>query len=249
MTRILLLGGTAEARELTRALAMMPVTVTLSLAGRTRAPALDGVTTRIGGFGGDAGFAAFLNQNRPDAILDVTHPFAATVSRRSARLAAEYGVPYLMVRRPGWSEGPGDRWTRVPDAATAARQAGPEDRVFLATGRQTLPEFACMQAAYTWCRQIDPPDAPYPFANGAFLVGRPPFPEPQERDLFARLGVTLLVVKDAGGAASRTKLDAARALGLRVVLIERPDLSEVPQVATVAQALRWIEEMPCPSDA
>lgn len=248
MTRLLLLGGTAEAREVTRALAGR-VAVTLSLAGRTRAPELDGVTTRIGGFGGDAGFATYLDQHRPDAILDATHPFAANVSRRSARIAAQRGVPYMMLRRPGWTAGPGDRWTRVSDAAEAARQAGPQDRVFLATGRQTLPEFAALQAAYTWCRQIDPPDAPYPFANGAFLVGRPPFPEAQERDLFARLGVTLLVVKDAGGAASRTKLDAARALGLHVVLIDRPDLSDLPQVATVPAALRWIEDVSCPSDA
>ncbi|MEM1078405.1 MAG: cobalt-precorrin-6A reductase [Pseudomonadota bacterium] len=248
MKHVLLLGGTSEARDLARALAGR-VALTVSLAGRTRAPELDGVATRIGGFGGAAGFARYLCDAGIDAVLDATHPFAAAMSRRSAAVAAERGVPYLMLRRPGWQARAGDNWIRVPDTAQAASIPGPEDRVFLATGRQTLLDFAQMQAARCWCRQIDPPEEAFPFPNGAFLVGRPPFPEAEEIALFQGLGVTLLVVKDAGGAASRSKLDAARALGIRVIMIDRPDLSDLPQVATVAEALAWIEECRCPSDA
>ncbi|WP_424974547.1 cobalt-precorrin-6A reductase [Dinoroseobacter sp. S124A] len=248
MTRLMLLGGTSEARDLARQLAGQ-VDLTLSLAGRTRAPELDGVRTRIGGFGGAEGFARHLAGTGTDAVLDATHPFAAEMSRRSAAVAARAGLPYLMLRRPGWQPAPEDDWIRVPDTAAAARVPGPTDRVFLATGRQTLPEFARMRAAWCWCRQIDPPEGAFPFPKGEFLVGRPPFPETEEIALFKRLGVTLLVVKDAGGAASRSKLDAARALGIRVVMIDRPDLSDLPQVSTVAQALTWVEELPCPSDA
>ncbi|MDD9715473.1 cobalt-precorrin-6A reductase [Dinoroseobacter sp. PD6] len=248
MSRLLLLGGTAEAREIAQALAGR-VDGVLSLAGRTRAPERDGMPTRIGGFGGADGFARYLREAEIGRILDATHPFAAEMSRRSARVAAECVVPYLMLRRPGWTAVAGDRWYRVPDTAAAARVPGPRDRVFLATGRQTLTDFAQMEAAYCWCRQIDPPEEAFPFENGEFLVARPPFPVEDELALFRRLGVTVLVVKDAGGAASRSKLDAARALGIRVVMIDRPDLSELPQVETVAAALAWVEGASCPSDA
>ncbi|WP_424970320.1 cobalt-precorrin-6A reductase [Dinoroseobacter sp. S76] len=248
MRRVLLLGGTSEARDLARALAGH-VALTVSLAGRTRAPELDGVATRIGGFGGAEGFARYLDDAGIQAILDATHPFAAAMSRRSAEVAARAGVPYVMLRRPGWQAAEGDDWIRVPDTAQAALIPGPEDRVFLATGRQTLLDFAPMQAAWCWCRQIDPPEEVFPFPKGEFLVGRPPFPETEEIALFQRLGVTLLVVKDAGGAASRSKLDAARALGIRVIMIDRPDLSDLPQVASVPDALAWIEDQLCPSDA
>lgn len=239
---MLLLGGTSEARDLARAL-RGKLELTLSLAGRTRAPEVDGVTTRIGGFGGAEAFATYLNSEGIAAVLDATHPFAARISRRSARVAADCGVPYLLLWRPGWTAGNGDHWIRVPDAGAAARVPRPEDRVFLATGRQTLPEFAAMRAGWCWCRVVDRPDVPFPLENGEFLVARPPFPLDQEIALFQRLGVTHLVVKDAGGAASRAKLEAARVLGLPVVMIDRPDLSELSHVTSVAEALTWVEAM------
>lgn len=239
---MLLLGGTSEARDLARALRGKS-DLTLSLAGRTRAPEVDGVATRIGGFGGAEAFATYLKTEGIEAVLDATHPFAAEISRRSARAAATCGVHYLLLWRPGWNESPGDQWIRVPDAGAASRVPTPEDRVFLATGRQTLPEFAGMRAERCWCRVVDPPEAPFPLRNGEYLVARPPFLLDQEIALFQRLRVTHLVVKNAGGAASRAKLEAARALELPVLMIDRPDLSDLPHVTSVSGALDWVEAM------
>jgi precorrin-6A/cobalt-precorrin-6A reductase len=112
--------------------------------------------------------------------------------------------------------------------------------VFLATGRQTLEAFAGLADCRLICRQIDPPDGPFPFPNGAYLLGRPPFSIADEVGQFTRLGVDWLVVKDAGGAASRTKLDAARDLGLPVLMIRRPPQPEAERVETVAAALDWL---------
>lgn len=244
--RLLLLAGTAEARQIAAALADDPSApgVLASLAGATRAPAGLGVPTRVGGFGGREAFARFLRAEGIGAVLDATHPFAARISRRSAEVCAALGVPYLQVLRPGWTPGPGDRWHEIDDESQAASLVPPGARVFLATGRGTLERFSNLAGRTVFCRQIDPPTGPFPFPGGQFLVGRPPFSVAQERALFTRLGIDWLVVKNAGGTASRTKLDAARELGLPVAMLRRP--APPPGAARVADAeaaLAWVRSL------
>ncbi|WP_412508357.1 cobalt-precorrin-6A reductase [Roseovarius sp. SYSU LYC5161] len=236
---LLLLSGTGEARQIARALAVEGVPAVASLAGATRAPASMGLPTRHGGFGGDAGFRAYLHRVGIASVLDATHPFAHRVSARTARVCAELGLPYCQLLRPAWQPGPGDRWTDLPREEAAARHVPRGATVFLATGRQTLPRFANLEGRRVLCRHIDPPDAPFPFPGGEFLIGRPPFSVADERALFARLGVDWLIVKNAGGAAPRAKLAAARELGIRVGMIARPPQPDSPRVATVEAALDW----------
>lgn len=244
--RVLLLAGTAEAREIAAGLAAMPgVAATASLAGAVRDPAALPLPMRVGGFGGAEGFAAYLETHGIGMVVDATHPFAHRISARSARICAEAGVAYLQVLRPAWRAGPGDRWTMIAREAEAADHIPPGAVVFLATGRQTLPGFANLTGRRLICRQIDPPDGPFPFAGGSYLVGRPPFSVADEQALFQRLGVDWLVVKNAGGAASRSKLEAARALGLPVAMIARPPQPDAERVRTAAEALRRIRERAC----
>ncbi|MBE0414896.1 precorrin-6A/cobalt-precorrin-6A reductase, partial [Yoonia sp.] len=61
--------------------------------------------------------------------------------------------------------------------------------------------------------------------------------------LFRRLGVDVLIVKNAGGVASRTKLTAARQLGIPVLMIARPPVGDWPVVSTVAEALDWVARL------
>lgn len=236
---ILLLAGTAEARRLAARLADNRIPAMASLAGATREPAPLPLPTRVGGFGGDAGFAAFLDAHPITAVIDATHPFAARVTARTFAACAARGLPLLRLERPAWTPGPGDRWTRVADEAEAIRLLPPEATVFLATGRQSLPAWAELRARRTYLRVIDPPTGPFPLP-GAYVTARPPFDRAAEADLFRRLAVTHLVVKDAGGADSRPKLDAARDLGLTVLILRRPEpppgLRIVP---TVDEALAW----------
>lgn len=239
--RLLLLAGTGEARALAGHLAGRPgIETTVSLAGATRAPLPQGLPTRTGGFGGEAGQAAWLTERAITHVIDATHPFAARISLRSAALCARLGIGYLQLLRPGWSAGKGDRWTLVDTEAEAAAIVPPGATVFLATGRQRLEEFAGLAGNRLYCRRIDPPDAPFPFPNGDYLVGRPPFSVADEVALFARLRIDWLVVKDAGGAASRTKLDAARDLGIPVLMIRRPPQPAAERVETVQAALDWL---------
>ncbi len=238
---LLLLAGTGLAQDIARRLEARNTDVIVSLAGGSRAGAdMGGLAVRVGGFGGDAGFRAYLAERGVSAVLDATHPFAARISDRSARICAELGLPYALVQRPPWVPQAGDFWQMIEREEAAARHITPGSTVFLATGRQTLERFANLGACQLICRQIDPPDREFPFENGRFLVGTPPFSVAQERELFAGLGVDWLIVKNAGGAASATKLTAARELGLRVAMIARPALPDAPVMRRAEEALDWV---------
>lgn len=216
---LLLLAGTGDARQIAKGLAGGDVIA--SLAGATRGPAPLPIPTRVGGFGGEDGFRDFLDENGITAVLDATHPYAHRITDRSARICAELGLPFLQFLRPGWVAAPGDQWTEIAREEGAAALIPEGATVFLGTGRQTLERFANLTGRRVICRQIDPPEGPFPFPGGEFLIGRPPFSVEDEVALFDRLGVDWLVVKNAGGAASGTKLTAARHLGIPVLMIAR----------------------------
>ncbi len=194
---LLLLAGTAEARDLATALAARGQPAIASLAGATREPQPMPLPTVSGGFGGAAGLAAFLDARGITAVLDATHPFAAAITARSAAICAARGLPYLRLHRPGWQAGPADRWTRIAAEAEAAAHIPPGATVFLATGRQHLDRFAALARGRTLiARVIDPPAAPFPFPDGRFLPGRPPFTLASETALFRRLGIGWLVSRE-----------------------------------------------------
>jgi precorrin-6A/cobalt-precorrin-6A reductase len=236
---LLLLAGTGEARVIAQHLAERSHPAIASIAGATRTPAPLALPTRTGGFGGREGFSCFLEENGIYSILDATHPFAHRISTRTSEMAAEHGVPYAQFLRAPWHPQTGDRWTALETEADAADHIDPGATVFLATGRQTLDHFANLSNCRLICRQIDPPERPFPFPNGEFLVGRPPFSVEDEMKLFQRLGIDWLIVKNAGGAASRTKLDAARHLGIPVAMIKRPPRLPVQTFDRVERAVEW----------
>jgi precorrin-6A/cobalt-precorrin-6A reductase len=240
---LLLLAGTGEAQVIARDLAAQGYPAIASLAGATRAPRPTGLPTRVGGFGGSEGFRAYLAQSGISAVLDATHPFAHRISARSARICHELGLPYCQVLRPAWQPEPGDQWIMLDREEQAADHIAPGRTVFLATGRQTLDRFANLSACRLICRQIDPPDGPFPFPNGDFLVGRPPFSVADEIETFSRLAIDWLVVKNAGGEVPRTKLHAARALGIPVIMLNRPRQPDAFRVETARQALDWVARL------
>lgn len=238
---LLLLGGTGEAREIAAQLRGQDAVI--SLAGATRHPAAQPLPTRIGGFGGGEGFATYLRDAGIHAVLDATHPYAARITQRTARICKAQQLPYVQLLRPAWVSEPGDNWIEIGTEADAAAHISKGSVVFLGTGRQTLEHFANLEGCKVFCRQIDPPEKPFPFAGGRYLVGRPPFSVADEVALFRDIGVDFLVVKNAGGAPSRTKLTAARQLGIPVLMIARPPRGDWPVVETVADALTWVRAL------
>ncbi|WP_086665110.1 cobalt-precorrin-6A reductase [Lentzea kentuckyensis] len=227
---ILILGGTREARELA---ARVPHVVS-SLAGRVSAPRLPVGEVRIGGFGGVHGLAQWLRDNRVDAVVDATHPFARQITANAFEACARVGVPFLILRRPGFT--PVDGWQWVDSVAEAARNL-PGSRVFLTTGRQDLAEFAdCPQ--WFLARMVEPPAPPMP-QRIEVLLSRGPFTVDGELSLMRYHRVDVLVTKDSGGSMTSAKLEAARQLGVPVVIVRRPPLPPAEVVQTVEDVLRW----------
>ncbi len=240
---LLLLAGTREAKHIAAGLAVRSIRAIASLAGATRAPAAMDIETRIGGFGGADGFAAYMRDTGISAVIDATHPFASQITDRTAKYCADHGIPYLQVLRPPWVAREGDNWTFIDSEQQAAAHIPPDATVFLGTGRQTLAKFANLEGRRVICRQIDPPTAPFPFDGGEFLIGRPPFPVNKEKAIFKDLNVDVLVVKNAGGDMSATKLTAAREMGIPVIMINRPTPPDAPCVSDVSAALKWAEAL------
>lgn len=240
MTRVLLLGGTGEARRLAERLAGDPsYEVTSSLAGRTADPDLPPGRTRVGGFGGPEGLAAWLTGERVDAVVDATHPFAALMTASAVVAAERTGVPLLVLRRPGWTEGPGDDWRRVPSLEAAAANL-PGERVFLTTGRKNLAAFAGDARRWFLVRSVDPPEPPFP-PRMETVLARGPFTVGEELALMREHAVDTLVTKDGGSAMTSAKLTAARTLGLPVVMVDRPPAPEgVSVAASVEEAAAWL---------
>lgn len=238
---LLILGGTTEARALAQGLRDLPG-ARISLAGATRHAIALPLPTRRGGFGGAEGFADYLGAENITAVLDATHPFAVRITARSRAVCDRLGVPYRQLLRPPWAPGPRDRWHLLADPAAVLDALPAGVAVFLATGRQTLGDFAAIGARRVFVRVIDTPDAPFPFAEGGYIVGRPPFALSDEMALFTRLGIDWLVTKNSGGAPGWAKLEAARSLGLPVAMIDRPPGPCDRVLDSVSEASDWARE-------
>ena len=245
--RLLILGGTTEATALARAAVARfgeRLQVTTSLAGRLPRSAWDEATAgrlRIGGFGGVDGLADYLAGASIDAVIDATHPFAATISAHAVEACAARGIPLLRLVRPPWEKKPGDRWIEVADmAAAAALVPTIATRVFLATGPGRLDAFAGTQGVWFLVRTITPPPAPLPLADYEVLVARPPFTVDSETALLRDHAIGALVTKQSGGP-TEAKLSAARALSLPVLIIERPVLPPSLEAGTILAAIDWID--------
>lgn len=239
---ILVLGGTTEARELATGLVARPgVRVTSSLAGRVARPGALAGDVRIGGFGGAEGLADWLREHRVDAVVDATHPFAESITVNAARAAAATGLPLVVLRRPGWRPGPGDRWHLVATLGEAAEALpGLGRRILLTTGRLGLAAFAHLDRLHFVVRSVEPPEPPMP-PDAEVLLARGPFAVADEAALLRERRIDVVVTKDSGGAATAAKLTAAREAGIPVVVVRRPPLPDgvraVPDVAGVLERL------------
>jgi precorrin-6A/cobalt-precorrin-6A reductase len=197
---------------------------------------------RIGGFGGAEGLGQYLTAERVDALVDATHPYAAIISANAADAATAARVALLALRRPPWVALAGDRWIEVADAAAAVQALGEAPRrVFLALGKGEIRTFARAPQHYYLVRSVEPVDPPLAVPHASYVTGRGPFTEADDRALLAGHAIDLVVAKNSGGTATYGKIAAARALGLPVVLLRRPTLPEVPTVATIEEAVTWLD--------
>jgi precorrin-6A/cobalt-precorrin-6A reductase len=243
MPRILILGGTTEARGLAERLApRADLDITLSLAGRTTSPVALPVPVRSGGFGGATGLADYLVRERVDALIDATHPYAAIISANAAAAARNTKLPFVALRRPPWLKVNGDRWTEVSNVRAAVDALGQESRrVFVALGRNELAPFTQAPQHHYLIRSVDPVEPPLLLPRVSYVTGRGPFGEAEERALLKAHRIEAVIAKNSGGSATYGKIAAARFLGVEVIILRRPAAPDAPAVATVEEAVAWLD--------
>ncbi|MFM2063001.1 MAG: hypothetical protein RLZZ507_2671 [Cyanobacteriota bacterium] len=254
MLRVLILGGTGDAAELTARISKITgVEAIASLAGRTREPVAPVGNVRIGGFGGVTGLVEYLKHQKIDVLIDATHPFANHISWNAAAAATETGIPRLLVNRSPWEKQAGDIWIEVKnntEAATALENQALENqlfkhqtkRVFLTIGRQEISAFSHLQEMWFLMRMIDPPNADVVIPPGLMLFDRGPFSLEDEREILTDYHIDTIVSKNSGGNATYPKIIAAREMGIKVVMVKRPPIPPGEQVADVESAVKWLLE-------
>jgi precorrin-6A/cobalt-precorrin-6A reductase len=242
--RVLILGGTTEASELARLLANdRRFETTLSLAGRTSNPRMQPVRTRNGGFGGIDGLTAWLEREAIEVVIDATHPYADQISSHAVAACGRLTIPLATIIRPAWQPQLDDRWLNVASAEAAADALGPNARrVFLSLGRLELAAFAKSPHHRYIARTIEPPDDIALPPDIRLIFDRGPFDEQAETALLKQERIDVLVSKNSGGAATYPKIEAARRLGIPVVMIERPAKLRGYAVNNAEGAFGWLEQ-------
>lgn len=217
--RILLLGGVAEALAIARTLGPQHV---YSLAGIGRVPDDLRCQVRVGGYGGAEGLAAYLRVQRIDLVLDATHPYAAQISANAAAAAKAVGIAYWALRRPAWQPQAGDDWREVADWPALMAALAPFARPLFTLGREPLAHIHEIPPGQFWTlRALDS----YPGNHQCEIIGaRGPFLLEDERSLFERRHIDVLVSKNSGSGATEPKLQVARERGVPVLLLGRPAL-------------------------
>ncbi|WAC93707.1 cobalt-precorrin-6A reductase [Mycobacterium sp. Aquia_213] len=236
--RVLLLGGTGEGRALAKAL-HPGVDVISSLAGRVPDPVLPVGPVRVGGFGGVAGLQKWLQEENIDAVVDATHPFAATMTAHAAEACERATIPHLVLARPAWDPGTAEVVESDKEAAKAIAQ-NQYSRIFLTTGRSGTKAF---QGSDAWflIRAVTEPDVDSLPRHRQLLLSRGPYRYDDEIAIMRDHRIDALVSKNSGGDMTRAKLDAAAALDIPVVMVDRPPLPDgINAVGTVREAADWV---------
>lgn len=226
-----------------RAVAEAGIPATFSYAGRVDKPKTQPIPQRVGGFGGVAGLVAYLREHNITHVVDATHPFAAQMNWNAFHACAEAGVELMALTRPAWRAAAGDQWTHVPDisGAVAALEGAPK-RIMLALGRMHVEDFAAQPQHHYVLRLVDAPSVAPSLPNHSVVVARGPFDVAGDIALFKDQAVDIVVCKNAGGIGAEAKIQAARALGLPVVMIDRPALPARREGATVEAVLEWLAQ-------
>ncbi len=239
--RVLLLGGTTEASRLAHALKSAGIETVFSYAGRTSTPIAQPVPVRVGGFGGVTGLRAYLADEAITHVVDATHPFAAQMSNNAYTACTDSGVPLIRFERPAWRPQSGDNWrgVRTTEAACDALPDAPA-RVFLAIGKMHIGQFAAKPQHHYLLRLVDAPEGPLPLPNVSVVVARGPFEKADDMALMKTHRITHVVAKNAGGSGAVAKVDAARALGLGMIMIARPDRPDSAVAPDTETVLCWL---------
>ncbi len=224
---LLILGGTGEAKMLAKALYQQGMAVTYSIAGLVRQPDLP-CKVVSGGFSQFGGLADYVRDNQIAAILDASHPFAEKISQSAYAAASVNDIPLWCFRRPAWQAVAGDRWSRFSTVANMQAHIRHYQSIFLTIGQlnqswlTVLADLDCQVLLRTAVQPKRPLSSKI-----KWIQGIPPFSLEDEIDVMRQHQIDCLISKNSGGDKTYAKLQAARELGIDVLMLERPTLVQV----------------------
>ncbi len=241
---ILLLGGSFEARSVSEALARQGLRYEIIVSEEPRGAEPVVFTPKLRRFATAQEMADYIQAAQINVVLDASHTYDRCVTEKGFAAAGTLGLPYLRVERPAWDTKGHARWRQVANVSAAQPMISPRARVFCATGWDSLPGYAGFRGEVLMLRQTRRHDKPAPYDFVELVFGDPPFTVESEEALFRARRVDLLICRNLGGQASRPKLDAALALDIDVILIDRPAQPEgLPVVSDITAALAWLETL------
>ena len=242
--KVLILGGTGEAAALSRVLVDQfgdRLDVTVSYSGITgHQPDLP-CRIHVGGFGGAPGLISFIETEAVDFLVDATHPYAEKISQHAYIAAQACEVPTLVLMRLPWMENPKDHWVSVPDMESAAKMVAELARpTFLTIGIKELEAFESLGDVPLLVRLLKEPEDGLALDTYNVVTGRPPFSVEDEEKLLLEHKIRVLVSKNSGGEHTYSKIEAARELGVGVIMIDRPASEPLDHVASNQEVIDWL---------
>jgi len=245
---ILLLGGTSDSRALAELLAKKGARVLLSTAteyGESLAGEVAGIQTRSGRLTSCEMERLVLDRGIR-CILDATHPYAARASESAIECARRLGIAYVRYERAktqyvGFSEA-----LRFDSTAQAADfLACSEGNVLLTTGSNTLEEFTGKIELDRLYARVLPTSSVIGKCEAlgikpSRIIGmQGPFSESMNRELIRAYNISFIVTKDGGTEGGTVeKLRAARAEGIKAVMINRPQIEYGSICGTIECAMQ-----------
>jgi len=245
MTKLLILGGTTEARALATLIHGVHPTLdmTTSLAGVTAKPENIAGKVRVGGFGGANGLAAFVKEEGINMVVDATHPFAQRITENAVKACSDTNTAYLRLDRAEWEIPSDTDVIFVPDAVEAASLvARTSSSALLTIGSKELAAFEAVEKVKLVVRMIEQPSADLRLNNATYVIARPPFLIDDEVALMREHAIDTIVTKASGGDATRAKIDAAAFVGARIIMLRRPPAPDTERVLSAEDAMAWVAQ-------
>ena len=226
--RLLLLGGTADARCIADTLHSKGLDIIYGIAGLVRSPTVL-YPVISGGFRQLGGFKHYLKATKIDLILDATHPYAAMISHKAVLAAKQTGIPCWRYHRSAWQQDEKKTWNSFSDWDDLAQRLRGYIKPFFTIGQ--LAQHLIQRLEENKKQQIVVRTAvasKYPLPeNTKWIQGIGPFILNDEIRLMTDHKIDALVSKNSGGKATAAKIKAAKQLSIPVFILDRPVLTPV----------------------
>ena len=239
---ILILVGTGDSLKVADELCLhAEFKVYIFLDKRSRLRSNSKVAGEISSLRNEEFFHRFLIENGIEALIDASHPFDKESTELCKRVSKLADIKLTHFLRPPWTPTIDDNWTSVRTLDEAAKIIPDGSNVFIATGRIGLEKFSKLTSSKFFIRRLGKVKLQCPLDNGKFIYGNPPFSLKDEISLFRSLKIDILVIKNVGGDGSFAKVEAARAMNISVIMIERPKESPINAITTIPEIFKWMD--------